>query len=324
MLTRPSANRNDQEIGLADFQLKIWKQQTLQRNDWDFAGLEKFPPDMIRVAWLYELDRELGSGNPPYLVAWRLYETKKSITKLQAHNDGTHPLSQSELAELLPKRPKKNLAELEADLKKMRAHFRAKQGKRGGKLLSDEEWSAMHPLWKPSIPKEPEPMLRSFDHHEFSEMKVPAMPGYRWVNGQVSSHCTIHPLEIDWTLTESELVEAFRNWLRKGEHYPFSPSYKRGSWHSKIGKRKKAGWLARLRDLAIYRISEAGLTRRQGLIMLGNITMSAANWEHAQARTRKRIKEERQRCEFNAWDQGQGSPEDWREYFVKPFGGFGL
>ena len=149
-------------------------------------------------------------------------------------------------------------------------------------------------------------------------MKVPAY--YTWVNGRASSHCTIHPLEIDWTLTETELVEAFRNWLRKGDHDPFRPSYKRMASQSKVGKRKTAGWLAHLRELAIYRISEAGFTRQRGLKMLGIATMSAANWEHAQARTRTRIEKEKQRCEFSAWNQGQGSPDDWRDCFVKPFG----
>ncbi len=58
-------------------------------------------------------------------------------------------------------------------------------------------------------------MLKSHHHHEFAKMKVPIY--YTWVNGRASSHCTIHPLEIDWTLTETELVDAFRNWLRKAK-----------------------------------------------------------------------------------------------------------
>jgi hypothetical protein len=158
-------------------------------------------------------------------------------------------------------------------------------------------------------------MLKSFHHHEFEKMKVPMY--YTWINGSASHHCTIHPLEIDWTLTETELVEAFRNWLRKGDHAPFRPGYKRTT--SKIGKRKQAGWLAYLRELAIYRISEAGITRKDGLAMLGRMKVSPANWEHAQTRTLDRIVKEKERCEFFAWDQGQGSPANWRDCFVKPF-----
>jgi len=100
---------------------------------------------------------------------------------------------------------------------------------------------------------------------------------------------------------------------------------------SKVGKRKWDGFLVRLRELAVYRISEAGFTHRQGLKMLDGVCKifnikpySAANWEHAQARTRKRIAEVKRLHEFAAWDQGQGSPDNWRDYFVKPFGGFGL
>jgi len=172
-------------------------------------------------------------------------------------------------------------------------------------------------------------MLKSYHHHEFAKMKVPLY--YTWVNGNVSSHCTIHPLEIDWTLTESELVEAFRNWLRKGDHSPFRPSYKRMARESKVGKRKTAGWLAWLRELAIYRISEAGFSHLEGLekMKLKPIgkeikpAISAANWEHAQARTRERIEQEKQRLEHSAWNQGQPSPDvstNWRDHFVKPFG----
>jgi hypothetical protein len=168
-------------------------------------------------------------------------------------------------------------------------------------------------------------MLRSYHHHEFAKMQVP--PYYTWVNGSASRHCTIHPLEIDWTLTESELLDAFRNWLRDGDHAPFHPNYKRMGRTSKVGKRKEAGWRARLRELAIYRISEAGFSHAQGLEKLGlkptgkekKPAMSAPNWEHAQARTRARILEEKERCEHSAWQQGGGSPENWRDCFVKPF-----
>lgn len=323
--------------GFGDTELKRWERESLRREDWNFSELAKFPEEMIRVGWLFELDRELGSGNPPYHVAWELHEKKKRKAKLKAHIDGTHPLSIYERRFLLPEiQLDKNELRAEADLKRMseekpdmtlaeEKEYRKKDWvldavklrKLDNLLIS--EMSAEDTNWKPSIPKESERILKSYHHHEFAEMSVPAMPGYTWVNGEESYHCTIHPLEIDWTLTETQLVEAFRNWLRNGEHSPFRPSYKRIAGSSKIGKRKKTGWLAWLRELAIYRISEAGFTRRQGLKMLGGATMSAANWEHAQARARKRIGDEKQRCEFFAWDQGQGFSNNWRDKFVKPF-----
>ena len=164
-------------------------------------------------------------------------------------------------------------------------------------------------------------MLKSYEHREFSEMKIINMDDY-WISGS-KIHSTIHPLEIDWTLTETELVRAFRNWLRKGDHAPFRSNYKRVVNKSKVGKRKTSGWFAWLSELSIYRISEAGCTRLQGLKMLGDKKISASNWEHAQARTLKRIGQERERLEHVAWNQGHPDPDtspNWWDHFVKPFG----
>jgi hypothetical protein len=336
-MKKPEGIRVIQEIDGTDIPLKIWNRQNLRRVDWDFSGLNDFPQEMLRVAWLYEADRELGSDNRSYFEAWELQELKKRKATLAAHLKSENCwsddcLSESALLALLPEMPPdKHELETEAALEKM-LHpdmtiaesdaYREKDWalitRRQRKLnaIAMAEVNAKTTSWKPPVPKEPVPMLKSYHHHEFAKMEVPMY--YTWVNGRASSHCTIHPLEIDWTLTETELVEAFRNWLRKGDHAPLHPSYKRTD--SKIGKRKLEGWLARLRELAIYRFSEAGITRREGLAKLGGGQISAPNWEHAQARTRDRIEKVKEQHEHGAWDQGNGSPENWREYFVKPFG----
>jgi hypothetical protein len=312
----------------------------LRNGDWDFSDLAAFPSEMLRVACLYELDRELGSNNPPYLKAWELQEKEIRKAKLRAHLKSNNCLSkdclsESELLALLPLMPAdKSDEETETTLKSMLQdnpdmspaetakywklfweHHKARQHKLDTVALS--EVNAKQTNWKPPSPQEPEPILKS---HPYEGLAEKVFPYHAWVNGSASSHCTVHPLEIDWTLTETELVEAFRNWLRHGDHNPFHPSYKR--LQKKVGKRKKAGWLSWLRELAVYRISEAGFTRPQGLKMLRIATMSAANWEHAQARTLKRLEQEYDRLEHVAWNQGapsQDTSPNWWDHFVKPF-----
>lgn len=340
-MKKAKSTRVIREAGKADVPLKVWNKKNLTRKDWDFSDLLEFSAEMLRVAWLYEVDRELGSGNPPYFVAWELNELRKRKAKLLADLDGTHPLSLIELKALLPEiPPDKTELEAEAELKQMRegkpemtlgeeAEYRKKDGALGAlkeqKLdkLVKSEVKAKVTSWKPPIPIEPKLILKSHPYEGLLER----IPRYcQWADGS-GHHSTIHPLEIDWTLTETELVEAFRNWLRDGDHSPLRPSYKQMANPSKVGKRRTAGWLTNLKELAIYRISEAQFTRLEGLAVLGmkpfgkenKPAISAANWEHAQARTRERIKKEKKRCEHFAWDQGQGSPENWRNCFVNPF-----
>ena len=325
------------DIPTTSIPFKVWNRQNLRREDWGFSELEKFPRAMIRVAWLYEVERELGSGNPPYLVAWELSEKKKRKAKLKAHADGTHPLSVSERRALLPEirldkneikaaadlekileKPDMTLAEEEEYRKKDLALDRAKLHKLDRLLIS--ELTAIDTNWKPPIPKEPEPILKSHPYQGLVEKILPYEG--TWASGD-GYHSTIHPLEIDWTLTETELIEAFRNWLRKGEeHYPFHSNYKRMANESKRGKRKKGGWLAWLRELTIYRISEVGFTRSEGLTMLGIAKVSMANWEHAQARARERIAKHLDEkinwaAYFHHLDGRESS--DWQDHFVKPF-----
>lgn len=342
-MKKPRLPRAIQDPDGADVPLKMWSKQSLRREDWDFSGLKEFPHEMLRVAWLYEADRELGSGNPSYLEAWELQELKKRKAKLLADIDGTHRLSVQELEALLPViPPDKSEAEAEASLEQMLKpdmtiaesdeylkRLFALDGAKSRKLenLLRSEAKAIKTAWKPPAPKEPEPILVAHSYEGLSK-KIPVLHdwNYQWASGE-GYDSTIHPLEIDWTLTETELVKAFRNWLLHGDHAPFHPSYKRMATESKVGKRKTFGWLAWLGELAIYRISEAGFTHAEGLEKLNvkpigrekRRAISAANWEHAQARTRQRIEKEKRRCEHSAWNQGAGSPENWQDDFVKPF-----
>jgi hypothetical protein len=269
--------------GIADLSLKAWSRETLKREDWDFSTLADFPHEMLRVAWVYEADRELGSGNPPYLAAWEAQEMARRKAKLKAHL-ASHCFSDDRLFEdallaLLPEvPPDKAEMEMKAALQRTldenqdmspeetKAYclrewdYRAARQRRLNAIAAAEV-EARTTTWKPPAPKAPVPMLRSYHHHEFAKMQVPIY--YTWVNGSASRHCTIHPLEIDWTLTETELVEAFRNWLREGDHLPFHSSYKRMGSESKVGKRKGAGWLAWLRDWQFIDSAKPALLARR-------------------------------------------------------------
>jgi hypothetical protein len=105
--------------GLGDVQLKAWNRENLQQKDWDFSDLKDFPSEHLRLAWLYEIDRELGSGNLSFLVAWENHEKKKRKAKLLADVKGTHRLPLEELLELVPMPPDKSEIEAEAELEKM-------------------------------------------------------------------------------------------------------------------------------------------------------------------------------------------------------------
>jgi len=43
------------------------KKRRLAKTEWNFWRLHEAPPEEQRFAWVWELDRELGSGNRPYL-----------------------------------------------------------------------------------------------------------------------------------------------------------------------------------------------------------------------------------------------------------------
>tara|TARA_Y100000588_G_scaffold91385_1_gene98688 strand:- start:5999 stop:6667 length:669 start_codon:yes stop_codon:yes gene_type:complete len=45
---------------------KKWTKKTLRKEDWDFSALAKLPKTAINRVFLWELDRELGSGQGPF------------------------------------------------------------------------------------------------------------------------------------------------------------------------------------------------------------------------------------------------------------------
>ena len=46
--------------------LKEWSEKTLSRNDWNFSGFKNLPKSALSRVFLWELDRDLGSGKGPF------------------------------------------------------------------------------------------------------------------------------------------------------------------------------------------------------------------------------------------------------------------
>jgi hypothetical protein len=246
--------------------LKAWG-KNMVREDYDFTAIWDWPKEALNVAWLWELDRELGSGNSPFFPAW-------------------------------------------------------------------QKWASRESKAKPEPPREQRPMLRAYPLAQAAQCldkqgwrTHEAHPDYQ-ITGRFAPnvYTRIHALEIDWRKTEAQLVEAFRNWLRDGEH-EFHPDIQMDSRHTK-GKRDTAGLRSHLRDLAIYRISEGGRDWKGGMKILDSAGMmkgikggfiSSSNWKHAQDRTKKKIRERiGWLCRLAKLDAVGGGKEGfWRDHFIR-------
>ncbi len=318
--------------------LKAWEKSSLAREDYDFSVFADWPKHVLNMAWLWELEREMGSTRGPFYGAWQIHELKRILAKLKS--DG---LYFDDLAELLPVNfakeiTGKEIAELllPADFAKtseQRAKVWAKaieslagEIKRHEKAYFEDRRGIGKSPWLTKGPLPPRPMLHSHSLAQVAacfEQQQKFRPGkekevsldFILCGRSGGAYTRIHALEIDWTKTESELMDAFKNWLRDGEHQ-FSPDQQLDSRHRK-GKRETAGLVSYLRDLAIYRISEAGFTHKAGLKML-DFDMSAQNWEHAQARTKEKIRGRIaclcQCAELEA--VGGGKEAYWKDLFI--------
>jgi hypothetical protein len=313
--------------------LKAWRKSSLTREDYDFSAFAAWPKHALNVAWLWELEREMGSTCGPFYAAWQIHELKRILAKLKSDE-----LYFDDLAELLPVNFAKEIAELllPADFAKtseQRAKVWAKaiesledEIKRHEKAYFEDRRGIGKSPWFTKGPLPPRPMLHSHSLAQVAacfEQQQKFRPGkekevsldFNLCGRFGGAYTRIHALEIDWTKTESELVDAFKNWLRDGEHQ-FSPDQQLDSRHRK-GKRETAGLVSYLRDLAIYRISEAGFTHKAGLEKLG-LKMSAQNWEHAQARTKEKIRGRiAQLCQLAKWEAvGGGKEAYWKDLFI--------
>lgn len=292
--------------------LKRWSKSSLARDDYDFSGLGDWPKHALNMAFFWELEREMGSSRGPIYPAWQIHELTRILAKLKSDNhffDG----------ELLPANFPKTGKGVKAAIESLEGEIKARE-----KAYFDDRRAMEKSIWLSKAPLSPRPMLNS---HLLTEVSALVRPGTENSCKEVKpdalmpgdrnrfAYTRIHALEIDWTKTESGLMDAFRNWLRDGEH-KFSPGEGKGSTESR-GGRNTAGLLSYLRDLAIYRIGEARITHKEGLKMLG-LRMSAQNWEHAQARTKEKIcRRIAQLCHCaNLQAVGGGKEGYWKDMFI--------
>jgi hypothetical protein len=223
--------------------LKAWAKSSLVREDYDFSALADWPKQALKVALLWELDRELGSGRGPFYNEWRIHELKQN-------KHAKAPVSPTSI---------------------LHSH-------------SLPQVAACYESQKESV--------------FVKEKEVPL--DFKACGRVGGAYTRIHALEIDWRLTETTLVEMFRNWLRHGDH-GFRPNVQRDSYPRK-GGRNTAGIISYLRDLAVYRISVAGIKRKSGgMGMLDQVGMlkrksnkgeliSSSVWDKAQDRTERKIR----------------------------------
>ena len=265
--TKPRDTRDARDTCPPEPRLKAWKKSSLAREDYDFTPLANWPKEALNVGWLWELERELGSGRGPFYPAW-------------------------------------------------------------------QKWASHESKGKPEAPRERPPILRAYPLEQAARCldkqdgrHMEAWPDSAITGTFAGRYTRIHALEIDWEKTEKQLVEAFRNWLRHGEH-EFSPDDQFMSRRVKC-QRNTAGFQSWLKELAIYRISVAGFDRKgAGADMLEKVGMlkttrsrgeliTSANWAHAHKRTLERLNERiqylRQRAMWNfAWLKN----ESWKDYFT--------
>lgn len=63
--------------------LKSWA-KGLQLEDWDFSCYSDWPKHALCIAWLWELDRELGKAGGPFYPRWKLRESHRMQTSLNS------------------------------------------------------------------------------------------------------------------------------------------------------------------------------------------------------------------------------------------------
>lgn len=119
-------------------------------------------------------------------------------------------------------------------------------------------------------------------------------------------------LEIHWTDDEDDVVEAFRSWLR----------FHRGSIR-KVPKRRgrKQAWRTSFQNLAIYRLSAVGYSRKEVLEKLKIKNLSPQNF----ARAKRLVVEEIENRYASLCDKAKHAAKDfpkegygdWRRHFLK-------
>ena len=122
----------------------------------------------------------------------------------------------------------------------------------------------------------------------------------RW---RVSPPHSLRAFLFDLTLTERQIVEQFRRWLKTGtlldEYFP-------------RGTRREFDPLATLRKLGVYRLRSAGCPAKEVAALLRNTQKLPPNWARDAREAREAILERRRTMQEEAKAHGT----DWRERFT--------
>jgi len=233
----------------------IWKKETIAAFDYDFSCCRSWADEWLALCIVWELERELGSGNKPF----QLVDPEK-----------VQSLDLNFAAHVVYRRPKEA---------------------------------------KPVVPIE-------LGRVEIEASAANASPGIE----------TVRAFRIDWSFDPQEIIEALTNWV--ATEHPVRKTQRRMNTAREVNKawvkmRKRHGldtttnkgtvadgssWgmptgrppdpLARLRDLAIYRVSAAGYSFVEGVELLNaslrklNMPFAktdSSNWSHAKKRAMRSI-----------------------------------
>lgn len=180
-----------------------------------------------------------------------------------------------------------------------------------------------HPTIAVAIP-EPPPWLLwpELRNDRINEWPVAELAWYLPPDASLVSRGSndICALEIPWTVNEEDVVEAFRAWLR----------WHRGKHTEKAGRNagRKHEWRTWFRDLALYRLAEAGYTRKEVLKMLAEASkkstpqeLSPQNFARAKRLIREKANRRFRTMLYRAKSMEKDHPGmgfgNWRRWFVK-------
>jgi hypothetical protein len=256
---RPTKEKRLQLVGS-----KKWTRAELEspRENFDFMWAKDWPLHHLPIAWAWELDRELGSGNPPFIIAWK---NKFGDTK---SDDEVKPA----------------------------ARFLQ---------LEDEELRELYPF-------NPD--------------------GNRYNMGLPEYHC--YAVKINLRRTDDEILADLKKGIQKFKRNISSLKHQPG----RVLTRKD--YISRFRDLAIYRMSVAGIRSKEQMSWLSSemitpkkiktrrgvptkgetLDMSFPNWNHKRAATIKRTVERLRSLKWCAELAGVGQDKNprpnWFDNFI--------
>ena len=200
---------------------KKWTRAELEssRENFDFMWAKDWPLHHLPIAWAWELDRELGSGNPPFIIAWKKKhgKVKPVAERIEPAAEILH-LEGDEVRDLYPTNP--------------------------------------NGYW-------------------------PTMGGGRFY---------YYAIKVNLRRSEDEILADLKEEIKRLKHGTSTFEHQ----PRRVPSRKD--YISRFRNLAIYRMSVAGIRTKEQMNLLpgGMVTIKAddfQNWRHKHDATKKRIVE---------------------------------